>query len=123
MLAPSITWILVGSGALTAAGGLAALLFPEPLLRVTFQIESADGATVFFVRHWGVLIVVIGALIVYVGYVPAARTPILTAAAIEKLAFGGLTFFGRVKHSPMLAAGALMDGVFAILYVTYLAGL
>ncbi len=123
MLASFIGWILVGSGALTAAGGLTALLFPQPLLRIVFGVESADGSIVFLARHWGVLIFAIGALIVYSAYEPSARTPVLVAATIEKFAVGALIVFGRVKRTIVLTAAAIIDGVFAILYVAYLAGL
>jgi hypothetical protein len=122
MLASCIGWILVASGAITAAGGLPALLFPQPFLRLAFRVKSTD-ASVFFVRHWGLLIFVLGALIVHSAYAPIARAPVLTAAAIEKFAFVVLIFFGPVKRTMTMTASAIMDGVFAILYVAYLAGL
>jgi hypothetical protein len=122
-LASSIGWILVASGAITAAGGLTALLFPQPFLRLGFGVKSTDGATVLFVRSWGVLVFVIGALIVHSAYAPTTRTPVLTAAAIEKLALVALIFFGPVKRTTAMTAIAVIDGVFAILYVAYLAGL
>jgi hypothetical protein len=49
---------------------------------------------VLFVQRWGVLLFVISGLTVYSAYVSTVRTPILTAAAIEKLAFIVLIFFG-----------------------------
>ena len=122
MLASSIGWILVGSGIITAVAGLAALLFPHLFLRLGFGVESTS-PFVFFVQHWGVLIFVVGALIVYSAYVPAARAPVLVAATIEKFAIGLLTFFGPMKRTTAMTAIAIGDGAFAILYVAYLAGL
>jgi hypothetical protein len=84
MLASSIGWILIGSGVATAIGGLAACLFPQPVLQLVFGAKSNDGVTIFFVRHWGGLLFVVCALTVYSAYVPATRVPILTAAVIEK---------------------------------------
>jgi len=123
MLASSIGWILVTSGVITAGGGLAALLFPQLFLRLGFGFESPTTSAVFFVRHWGVLIFAVAALIVYSAYAPTTRTPVLTVAAIEKFAMGVLVFFGPVKRTSAMTAIAIVDGVFAILYVVYLAGL
>ena len=122
MLASSIGWILVASGVITAAAGLAALLFPRLFLWLAFGVDCPPGSQ-FFVQHWGVLIFVVGALIVYSAYVPAVRTPVLAAAAIEKFSIGFLTFFGPIKRTRGMTTLAIGDGVFAILYVGYLAGL
>ena len=76
----------------------------------------------FVVRHWGVLIAAVGALIVFSAYVPAMRAPVLVAAAAEKFAIGLLVVLGRQKRTAVIKAIALMDGFFAVLYVVYLAG-
>ena len=123
MLASSIAWILVGSGLVTARAGLAALLFPHLFLRLGFGVESPISSFVFFVRHWGVLILAVAALIVYSAYAPAVRAPVLIAAAFEKFAIGFLIFFGPMKRTTAMTAIAVGDGAFAILYVAYLAGL
>src|SRR5499427_8192960 len=123
MLASSIGWILVASGIITAGAGLAALLFPHLFLRSGFGVESPTSSLVFFVRHWGVLIFVVGALIVYSAYAPTVRAPVLIAAAIEKFAIGLLTFFGPMEPTSAMTAVAIGDGAFAVLYVAYLAGL
>jgi len=123
MLAASIGWILVVSGVITAGAGLVALLFPHLFLRLGFGVESPISSLVFFVRHWGVLIFAVGALIVYSAYAPTIRGPVLVAAAIEKFAIGLLTFFGPMKPTSAMIAIAIGDGAFAILYVAYLAGL
>ena len=123
MLAASIGWILVVSGVITAGAGLVALLFPHLFLRLGFGVESPISSLVFFVRHWGVLIFVVAALIVYSAYAPTIRAPVLVAAAIEKFAIGLLTFFGPMKRTTAMTAIAVGDGAFAILYVAYLAGL
>ena len=123
MLAPSIEWVLVVSGVITAGAGLAALLFPHLFLRLGFGVESPISSLVFFVRHWGVLIFVVAALIVYTADAPTVRAPVLVAAAIEKFAIGLLTFFGPMKPTSAMTAIAIGDGAFAILFVAYLSGL
>ncbi len=123
MLASSIGWILIGSGVATAIGGLAACLFPQPVLRLVFGAKSNDGVTIFFVRHWGALLFVVCALTVYSAYVPATRVPILTAAIIEKFAIVALIFFGPAKRTVAMTLVAAMDGILALLFVVYLARL
>ena len=123
MLSTSIGWILIVSGLVTAVGGLTALVSPQPFLRLGFGVKSIDGATVFFTRYWGLLICLIAALIVYSAYVPTIRIPVLIVAAIEKCANVIWIFFGPVKRTTPMSAIAITDGVFAILYIAYLAGL
>jgi hypothetical protein len=115
--------VLVASGIATAVGGLAAFLFPQPVLQFVFGAKSADGLTVFLIRHWGALLFVVCALTVYSAYVPATRAPILTASIIEKLAIVALTFFGPPKRTVALTAIATIDGILALLFVAYLAGI
>jgi hypothetical protein len=92
------------------------------VLRLGFAVE-ADAALCFFVRHWGLLIGIVGALLVAAAPAPALRGPVLIAAAIEKFAIGGLVFFGPLKRTPVMTAAAIADGAFAIVYLAYLAGL
>ncbi len=114
MLASSIAWILILSGVATAAGGLAACLFPKPVLQLVFGAKSNDGLTMFFVRHWGALLCIVCALTVYSAYVPAARAPILTASVIEKFVIVALIFFGPLKRTFAMTAIGTMDGVLAV---------
>lgn len=123
MLTSSIGWILVVSGVATAAGGLAACLFPQPVLQLLFGSKTTDGVTTFFIRHWGALLFVVCALTVYSAYFPATRIPILTAAAIEKFVIVALIFFGPAKRTVAMTAVAALDGTLAILFVAYLAGM
>jgi hypothetical protein len=123
MLESSIGWVLVVSGVVTAGGGLAAMLFPAALLRLVFGAGDCGRSTTFFVRHWGVLIFTIGALIAYGAYAPMVRPAVLTAAAIEKIAIVALIFFGPLKRTAGMTAVAAIDGAFAAIYVAYLAGL
>jgi hypothetical protein len=123
MLTSSIGWILIVSGAATAAGGLAAFLFPLPVLEWVFGAKSTGGLMTFLVRHWGGLLFVVCGLTVYSAYVPTTRGPILTAAVIEKFVLVVLTFSGSVKRTVAMTVIATTDGILAILFIAYLAGL
>jgi hypothetical protein len=120
MLASSIWWILVISGIFTALGGLNAFVVPASFLGTSFGVDRAEPATLFFARHWGILVAVVGALVVWSAYVPALRQPVLIAAAVEKLALVVMVFFGPLKRTVPMTAVASMDGLFTILYVIYL---
>ena len=121
-MSSSIGWILVVSGVVTAVGGFTVLLIPAVVLRAAFAAGPIDGLTQFFVRHWGVLIFVVGALIAWSAYAPAIRTPVLLAGAVEKFAVVALVFFGPAKRTAAMTAIAAGDGLFALLYGAYLAG-
>jgi hypothetical protein len=97
-LTSSIGWILTVSGLITALGGLVALLNPQFQLRSTYGVENPASIAVFLMRHWGVLILAVGCLIIYGAYDPAIRVPVLIAAIAEKFAIGLLVFFGPVKR-------------------------
>jgi hypothetical protein len=122
MLQSSIGWILIVSGIITAGAGLAALFSPHLFLRLGFDDGNPAASTVFFVRHWGVLLFAVGGLIVYSAYAPAVRFPVLAAAAMEKFAIGLLIFFGPMKRTSPMTVMALGDGALALVYVAYLAG-
>jgi hypothetical protein len=123
MFASSIGWILVVSGIITLGGGMAALVCPALFLRLGFGVESPASSALFFVRHWGVLIVAVAALISHSAYAPTLRAPVMIAAAFEKFAIGLLVFFGAVKRTAAMTAIAMVDGLFAVLYAAYLAAL
>jgi hypothetical protein len=123
MLASSTGLILIVSGILTAVAGLAALLFPQPILRLIFETEDNSALTIFFTQHWGALLFVVCSLTVYAGLVPDARPPILTAAIVEKCILFILVFFGSVKRTNMLVVIAATDGILCVLFAAYLAGL
>ena len=62
------------------------------------------------------------ALTVYSAYFPATRVPILTASVIEKFVIVALIFFGPLKRTVAMTAIGIMDGILALLFVVYLAG-
>ncbi len=123
MLVPAIAWILAASGAVTAVGGLAALLFPKQLLQFVFGVKTPEGSLRFFVVHWGMLIFLVGALIAYSAQSATIRTPVLIAAIIEKVLIVALVLFGPLKRTAPMTVMAASDGAFAVLYVAYFAGL
>jgi hypothetical protein len=121
MLSSIWQWIIAASGVATAGVGLAAFLAPRMFLRFGFGLERPQSSTTFFVRHWGILTFVVGALLVYSVDAPVLRTPVLIAAAVEKFAFGLVIFLGSVTRTNVMKAAAIGDGLFAIVYISYIA--
>jgi hypothetical protein len=121
MFTSAFGWIIAASGVATAGAGLAAFFAPHLFLRFGFGVESSQSSMTFFVRHWGALISAMGALIALSMGAPAIGTPVLVAAAVEKFAFGLLIFLGPLRRTNVMTAAAIGDGLFAILYVVYLA--
>jgi hypothetical protein len=122
MIGSAVVPILVFSGIATALAGLAPLCAPRMLLRLAFDVPDPRNPTLFFVRHWGALLFCIGVLIASSAYVPQARTPLLALAAFEKLLIVVLVFFGPLQRTLAMTAIAVADGIFAALYIAYLAG-
>lgn len=110
---------LIVTGVLTALTGVG-LLFPRMPLGILFGLETNDGTTLLVGRHWSLLLALIGGLLIYSAYHPEVRTPVMVAAAAEKIAIAVLVVASplRKRLPAMLAVGA--DLVMALLYVFFL---
>lgn len=120
ILTSPVALILIVSGVVTGLGGLVAFFMSGSLLRLMCGVDTADGATLFFVRHWGILIFAVGVLITYAALAPSARAPVLAVASIEKFVIVWPVFFGPAERTAPMTGIAIIDGVFAILYVACL---
>jgi hypothetical protein len=74
-------------------------------------------------RHWGLLIFLVGALLVYAAFHPAVRGPAMVIAVIEKVALGLGVFGTSLRKHYAAATVAAGDSVIALIYVLYLVGL
>lgn len=89
-IAKNLKWIMLVAGLLTCTM-LYAAIDPLGALRATFGDTLPDGPLVqIVVRNWGALITLVGALLVYGAYRPAARPVALVLAVVSKLVFIGL---------------------------------
>jgi hypothetical protein len=82
----SISVICYVTGAITASSFLH-FLAPQRALKLLNKIDLDDEGGLFFVRHWGLVVTMLGCLIMWAGYDPAIRVPVLVAATIGKTAF------------------------------------
>ena len=121
MIAEYIQLILLVSGVATM-GPIVQFFAPRPLLKLLYGVETSEPATLLLARHWGLLIFLVGALLVYSAYDPSMRDPVLVVASLEKIAFAGLIFLGPVKRTSVATFAAAGDTAFVILYISYFLG-
>jgi hypothetical protein len=121
MIGAHIEVILIVTGALTAAA-VVQFVAPEPVLRMIFGEAPKDPLGVALARHWGLLIFLVGALIVYAAFHAPVRGPAVSLAAVEKIALGVGVLGTQLRHRPLAAAIAVGDSLIALVYVLYLAG-
>lgn len=113
-------WILLLSGALTCTM-LYAALAPQAAMRSTFG-ETIDGDPAdIVVRSWGALIALVGGLLIYSAFNPAARPLILTFAALGKVCFITLVLsYGGQFLGYQAGVAVVSDSIMVLLFVTYL---
>jgi hypothetical protein len=121
MLTENIQSILLITG-LATAGALALSLAPVRLSEALFGQPPADALGILIVRHWGLLIGLVGALLVYSAYHAEARTPILIVAIAEKAAFALGVSLSPFRRRPAVLVMALADAGMSAVYLLYLAG-
>lgn len=121
MITENIRLILVVTGALTT-GTVGFFLLPRLLLQRVFGVEEIGPALTLVTRHWGLLLSLMGALLVYAAFEPGLRGPVMVVAFIEKIIFAGLVFFGPLKKFAIAKWAAVADSLMALSYGFYLLG-
>ena len=113
-------WILLVSGLLTTSMIYVAIAPRAALLSMFGETLEGPVADVI-VRTWGALIALVGAMLIYSAFKPAARPLVLTVAGASKLLFIGLVL-GQgdrfLAHQAGLAV--VVDSVMIVLYAAYL---
>jgi hypothetical protein len=122
MLASHIESILLVTG-LATAGVLVVFVAPVPVMKALFGQAPSDALSLFIARHWGLLVCLVGALIIYAAYHAEVRVPTLIVAIVEKAAFVLGALISPFRRRPAVLAMALADAVMSAVYVMYLSGL
>jgi hypothetical protein len=115
-----IKWIMLVSGALTCMMIYAAVA-PQAALRATFG-ETLEGPLAeIVVRNWAALIALVGAMLIYGAYRPAARRLVLIVAGASKLVFIALVLAqGRRYLGQQVAVSIAIDAAMVALFACYL---
>jgi hypothetical protein len=122
MLAAHIELILLITG-LATAGALVLFLAPVTMLKVLYGQAPSDVRSLLIVRHWGLLIFLVGALLVYAAYHAEIRVPTMVVAVVEKAAFALGVFISPFRRRTPVLVMALADAGMAAVYLMYLAGM
>ena len=119
-IAAKFNWIMLISGLLTCTM-LYAALAPQAALQSTFGTTVAGPVAELVVRNWGALIALIGAMLIYGAYHPAARPMILIIAGLSKLIFIGLVLsHGSLFLSHQAGVAVAIDSLMVVLFASYM---
>jgi hypothetical protein len=122
MLGAQIELILLLTGIATA-GAVVLFLAPVTMTKVLFGQAPADALSLLIARHWGLLVGLVGALMIYAAYHAETRVPTLVIAITEKAAFVLCVFFSPFRRRPTVLVMVLVDAGMAVVYILYLCGL
>jgi hypothetical protein len=122
MLAAQIELILLITG-LATAGALVLFLAPVTMMKLLFGQAPSDALSLLIARHWGLLVGLVGALLVYAACHAEVRVPTLIVAVVEKVAFALGVFLSPFRQRPAVFVMALADASMAAVYLMYLTGL
>ena len=122
MIAAHVELILVITGAVTTIT-IIQFIAPQLVLRMIFGEAPTDMVSIALARHWGLLVFLVGALLIYAAFHPPVRDPVMIVAAIEKVVLGVGVFGTSLRRHPVAAAIGAGDSLIAFVYVLYLAGL
>ena len=111
--------LLLWTGVATMLPGLQ-FIFPAMVLG-QLGIETSDAAGMFYARHWGLMALCMGALLVYASRPVAARGAIVLAAAVEKFALVVLVAMAWNEPAMQgLRGPAVFDAICTLLYARLL---
>ena len=116
MIAAHIQEILIVTGVLTMSPVIM-LLMPAGVLKLVFGVPQPDLVTRTIARHWGLLLLLVGALLVFAGYHSEVRVPVMIVGASEKLVIAALVYASSLRQRALLVMIVSADAVMAILYL------
>jgi hypothetical protein len=119
MLAAQIELVLVLTGVATASA-LVLFLSPVTMMRMLFGQAPSDALSILIVRHWGLLVGLVGTLLIYAAYHAEIRFPTLIVAIVEKATFALGVFLSPFHRRPAVLVMALADAGMASVYLIYL---
>jgi hypothetical protein len=121
MLAAQIELILLITG-LATAGALVFFLAPVTMMKMLFGQVPSDALSLLIARHWGLLVCLVGALLIYAAYHAEVRVPTLIVAIVEKAAIVIGIVISPFRSRPGVLLMALADTSMAAVYLMYLLG-
>src|SRR6478736_1570531 len=121
MIGTHIEIILIFTGATTAMA-LAQFIAPASVSRIIYGAAPTEVVGITLVRHWGLLVFLVGVLLIYAAFHPAVRELVTVVAAVEKIGFGLGIFGTSLRRFPIALGIAVGDTLIPLVYVLYLVG-
>ena len=121
MIGIHIEIILIVTGATTAMA-LAQFIAPASISRLIYGAVPTEMVGIALIRHWGLLVFLVGILLIYAAFHPEVREPVTVVAAAEKIAFSLIIFSTSLRRFPIAAAIAVGDILIPLVYVLFLVG-
>jgi len=122
VLTGQIELILLITG-LATTGAVVVFLAPVMMMKLLFGRAPSDSGSLLIIRHWGLLVCLVGALLIYSAFHAEMRVPTLIVAIVEKAVVAIGMFASPFRRRPAVAFVALGDGGMAAIYLLYLTGL
>ena len=117
MLAAQIEQILLITG-LATTGALVLFLAPDTTMKTLFGQAPSDRLSLLIIRHWGLLVCLVGAQLIYAAYHAEIRVPTLIVAIVEKAAIALGMFISPFRRCPTVLVMALADAGMATVCLT-----
>lgn len=116
MIGTHIEIILIVTGATTTMA-LAQFIAPASVSRIIYGATPTEVVGIALVRHWGLLVFLVGVLLFYAALHPAAREPVMVVAAVEKIAFSLGIFGTSLRQNPIAAGIAVGDILLSLIHI------
>ena len=120
MITSHIDAVLIVTGVGTASA-LVLFLLPSGVLRQIIG-DDAGPISIGLLRHWGLLLFCVGALLVYAAFHPTVREPAIVLASVEKFGFAACVFGTSVRQRRTVSIMAVADAAMVLLYALYFVG-
>ncbi|HEV3146405.1 MAG TPA: hypothetical protein VGZ47_21135 [Gemmataceae bacterium] len=121
MLAAHIEAILLITG-LATASVFVVFLAPVTVMKLLFGQAPSDALSLLIMRHWGLLVFLVGVLLIYAAFHVEIRIPAMIIAIVEK-AVGAIGFLiSPFRRRPAVLVVALADAGMAAVYLVFLIG-
>ena len=111
--------IMIVCGLLTCTM-LYAAIAPQAALQATFGSSLEGPLAEVVVRNWGVVIALVGAMLLYGAFVPAARPLVLIVAGVSKIVFMGLLLTVGRPFLGQATVAVVSDVIQVALFGSYL---
>lgn len=119
-LASRVKLVMLVCGALTCTM-LTTALAPARSMLSSFGEPLVGDAAALVVRSWGILIVLVGAMLIYGAFVPVVRPLVLTVAGISKLCFVLLVLAQGARYlGQPIRVAVVADSIMVLLFAVCL---